>query len=281
MTLTVVLGANGFIGKELLATLKKKERHTIGLDLPDFDLKCEKQRKLKYLISQHEKVVIVNCTGLMGASKSQSEQKKFLDINGLYIQNVLNTITSKSNCSFIQLSTETLYGPQNKDEEPTENHDLNLHHIYALSKYCAEKLIEISCQRYKILRVPVVVGKNQAEQNPFSNFYRCAIDRTTSGIFGDGTHRRKFITVQALVELILHISDARFENITGLFNCPGKPFVINDIYNSMLLHYPYLKVEYITEKRAYSLVSNHKKFCNTFDYELNECFDDFLGEMTR
>lgn len=280
MNLTVVLGANGFIGKKLLATLKK-ERQTIGLDLPDFDLKCEKQKKLRDLILQYDKLVIVNCTGLMGASKSQSEQKKFLDINGLYIQNVLNTIASTSNCSFIQLSTETLYGPQNKDELPAENHDLNLHHIYALSKYCAEKLIEISCQRYKILRVPVVVGKNQAEQNPFSDSYKCAIDGTTSVIFGDGTHRRKFITVQALAKIISHISDARFENVNGLFNCPGKPFIINDIFNSMRLYYPYLKVEYLTEKRAYSLVSDHKKFCNTFDFKLNECFDDFLGELTR
>jgi len=275
----ILLGKNGFIGSHL-QTLMDNYPGSVKLDLPDFDiLNFNSDDFSASYIDKNSKTIIINSIGLMGASISNEHPAKYLNINGIYIQKLINIAKNNSKIKFLNLSSETLYGPQDANNYPNENSPINPSHIYSVSKYIGEELLRISDCNHINLRIPIVIANSPKEENPFTTFNNSLLKNEKAIIFGDGEHYRKFVTLSRLTKLIKLIVNTRYWDVSGTFNVPGTKFKINEIYNSYIQINPSLEIEYKKNKKPYSLFSSHEKFNYTFEKFPIENFNDFYEEL--
>ena len=279
MIKVILLGSNGFIGSYLLNLLHKYSE-SLALDLPEFDLltfNC--QDFIDSYIDKNSKTIIINCIGIMGASISNEQPTKYLNINGIYIQKLINIVNNNNNIKIINLSSETLYGPQEDNTNPNEESQLKPSHIYSVSKYIGEELLRVSGCNHINLRIPVVIGNSPKEENPFTTFNNSLLRNEKAVIFGNGEHYRKFVTLSRLSKYLELIIKIKYWDVNGTYNIPGTKFKINEIFNLYKQIKPSLDVEYIKNKKPYSLFSNHENFNSTFEKFPTEDFNDFYKEL--
>tara|TARA_A100001015_G_scaffold318784_1_gene439702 strand:- start:2330 stop:3172 length:843 start_codon:yes stop_codon:yes gene_type:complete len=279
MTNITLLGRNGFIGSSIF-NLLKNNLLIKAIDLPEFDLSSFDQNQfIDNYINKKSNNIIVNCIGIMGANHSKINPTQYLKTNGIHIQRLINIAQNYENIKIINLSSETIYGPQKNNFNPTENSKLMPSHVYSISKYIAEELLLLSDCNFLNLRIPIVIGKNPKEENPFTTFNNAYKSNTKATIFGDGTHYRKFITLRRLSFLIKKILRDEYWHEVGTYNLPGTKFIINQIFELYKKMSNKLDVNYLTDKTPYSLCSNHNKFELTFGADPIENFDSFFEEL--
>ena len=275
----ILLGSNGFIGSHV-QNLLKNYKNIISLDLPEFDILTFNVNNFRNsYIDDSSKTIMINCIGLMGASISNDRPSEYLNINGIYIQKLINVAKNNSNIKLINLSSETLYGAQEDGNFPDENSIIKPSHTYSISKYIGEELLRVSGCNHINLRIPIVIGPSPKEENPFTTFNNSLLTNEKAIIFGNGEHYRKFITLSRLGAHIESIIKIKYWDVKGTFNTPGTKFIINDIYNYYREITSSLEIEHLTDKKPYSLFSNHDNFNNIFEIFPKEDFDDFFKEL--
>ena len=265
MTNIVLLGSGGFIGKRLMK-FAQNENPIIGLDLPEFDiLNFDVTSFVEEYLDADKNNLIINCIGLMGAGASKRDPERFLNVNGIYVQKLIDACKLAGNTKLLQISTETVYG-QNQDlnSSPDEHSAIAPQHNYSISKYIAETLIQLSSIRHLTLRVPVVVGPLQVEQNIFSDVIQSIEKQKEAVIFGDGSHSRKYISVSSLVSLITRLSGDEYWEANGVFNVPGSVHSVNQVCSMALEIGLELKTKFDLDRKAFSLFSDHSKFVSVF-----------------
>lgn len=268
----IILGNKGSIGSYLHKRFDSLENQVYGFDQPEIDF-GNPEKTVSFLEdlfgSKLDLATIINCVGLMGADESRNRLPEYIRINATAPFFLYHEIASKypSNL-FVHLSSETVYGPATESESFSEESTTNPIHNYALSKLIGDILLT-QLKRTRpplILRLPIVLFKEQKFANAAYNVYREAIRDGSVTVFGTGDHRRKYTTTDWLGQDLLAIINQIRNNADsgGIYNFPGLVFSINELL-AELEHALAKKIDrnYVdSQSKAFSLVASHAKFTN-------------------
>ena len=270
----ILLGSNGSIRVSLKNYLKNRFiLHCF--DIPELDI--TKKNFEKYLlkkIDNKKKYILINCIGLMGADESKKNVEKYLDVNSFFPSELLEKINDKIRIEkYIYLSSETVYGNGKNLSEKSLKNPI---HPYAMSKLYSEINIKKTFSKIKkkfsiiILRIPVVVFESQKFDNTLTLICKEYKEKRKMIIFGNGKHERNYIYIDDLNEIFLKFIKKKLPAKINIFNIPGNKASTLKIVNLIKKKTGSLiKLKFIQNSKAFSLISSSNKFNSTFNYKLN------------
>lgn len=160
MVNTLLTGANGFLGssikEELVSDFNVK---TLSRNSADYQVSLEKD-KLDFI--ENFDLIIHAAGKAHSVPKTESEIKKFYDVNVSGTLNLLKALEKSLPKEFVFISSVSVYG-QETGKNINENHPLLANDPYGLSKIKAEEIVKKWCHENNvictILRLPLLVGK--------------------------------------------------------------------------------------------------------------------------
>ncbi len=162
MSLTLLTGSNGFLGKYIFnENIEKLEIHTLNRLNSDYNYDLGREIPLFF---NDFKLVIHAAGKAHSFPTSDFEKSEFYQSNVIGTLNLLNGLSK--NCTpekFVYISSVSVYG-LNQGENINEKSPLYADDAYGRSKIDAEGIIEKWCEENRvictILRLPLVVGLN-------------------------------------------------------------------------------------------------------------------------
>lgn len=211
MKTVLVLGANGFIGKQVVATLRLNQYRVIKADIQtsQCDDEClifdAVEPNFVDLFSQTKPDVCINCTGAASVPLSFSTPLSDYQLNTQRIIEMLDALREiKLGIRFIHLSSAAVYG------NPVELPVLESSVIKPLSPYGWHKhYAELACQEYATLhKIPALSLRIFSAYGPglrkqlFWDTYQKAKQNDRLELFGTGNETRDFIYVEDIARCI-------------------------------------------------------------------------------
>lgn len=197
----IIIGANGFIGKNLLNYLSNKNYEVIGFDLKKSEnKKCYTIDNIEELISSNffkKTDLVVNCTGSSDVNFSYSNPLIDFNKNSYDVFKILDGIRKINlNIQFINISSGAVYG--NVTQQINEDSDLDPESIYGFNKLISESICEEFNKIYGIsttsLRVFSAYGPYLKKQL-FWDLYKKTENKKHITLFGSGNEYRDFIFI--------------------------------------------------------------------------------------
>ena len=156
MKKVLIIGANGQLGTALSDLFEKEGVNYVGKDLPEFDLTSS---TLENNIEEIGPDVIINCAAYNNVYKAPEEIEKAFLINSFALK-YLSNICNKNNIYLCHLSSDYVF--DGKKGKPYIETDLpNPVNIYGLSKYVGERIVQINCNNFCIVRTAALYGKSK------------------------------------------------------------------------------------------------------------------------
>jgi dTDP-4-dehydrorhamnose reductase len=188
-------GANGQLGSEILANLSAP---VCGVTRKNFDVsdKCAVMERIISLAPE----TIIHCAAYVDVDGAEDDAKRCREVNALGTRNVAEA-ASKIGAKMVYISTDYVF--DGAGDRPREIYDEpNPINVYGRSKLEGENAVKNLLEKYFIVRVAWVFGKNG------KNFFRSIVDwckthdeiSVVSDQFGSPTYARDL--VPALSEII-------------------------------------------------------------------------------
>lgn len=150
-----LIGNKGMLGSDLEQGLKEKDipytASDVEVDITDID-------NLRKFALKKEITWIVNCSAYTAVDKAEDEQALAFKINADGVLNIAK-IASEKNAKLIHISTDYIFDGE-KEGEYFEIDEPNPMGIYGMSKLKGEKNIIQTIQKYFIIRIAWLFGKN-------------------------------------------------------------------------------------------------------------------------
>lgn len=243
----LVTGSSGFIGKKLVKRLSC------------YNLIKYKSRK-KYLLNnkdnkKSQKIDVVIHLGAKTHYGNKMKNKNYLKDNFLSVLDILDFCIKNKVKKMIYCSSYVYGVPKTKTIN--EQHDINPHNEYALSKYLGEQLCEFYHKFYGldiiILRPFNIYGKNQKEVYFISNLVN-SIKKHKKIKITNRESKRDFLYVEDFVELFLNLIETNFK--FEIFNVgSGRSYSFNEIIKKCE-RISKKKINIVYEKNTSSFIPN-------------------------
>ncbi|MCW2920848.1 MAG: NAD-dependent epimerase/dehydratase [Thermoleophilia bacterium] len=156
MTRLLVTGADGFVGRNLMADLLAAGWDAVGVDHADGDL--TEFGVAERLVREHRPDVVVHLAAQVGRLFGEDDVARSITSNAL-ATGLLAKATADAGARMAYVSTSEVYGDQG-DADCAEDGPLTLpHNIYGLSKYWGEQAAQLYCpDGLQILRLSMPYG---------------------------------------------------------------------------------------------------------------------------
>ena len=166
----LITGANGQLGLELQAQLKKREDkiQVIATDYETLDITNLEQVKAE--LTRLKPDVVINCAAHTAVDKCEEDIENAYRINAIGPKN-LAIVCDAIGAKLVQVSTDYVF--DGKNPAPRREDDVTgPQSIYGSSKLLGEKYVKIFCKRYFIIRTAWLYGKG-------NNFVRTMLKLAT------------------------------------------------------------------------------------------------------
>ena len=323
MKLNILITGNlGYIGTVLTDYLVKKKHYIVGLDSGLFKdcLLTNETLPNKQIIKDIRDVdthdfenieVIIYLSAISNDPLGEFDKKITNDINFLGAVNFANKAKNCGIKKFIFISSQSMYGISDKDEELDEdNSEKNPITEYAITKWKAEKeILKLNSEKFTAvsLRPSTVFGSSPRLRCDivFNNLLACAYTTGEILIKSDGSPWRPVIHVKDVANAINATIEAPNDLIAGRsFNIgiPDGNFKVREIAEIVGQLIPNCKIKYTeehTDNRTYkvsfkkiltdlknyytpeyNLLSGGEELLNFFK-EINFSLSDFQGFKTN
>jgi dTDP-4-dehydrorhamnose reductase len=167
----VVFGANGLFGEEIADMFDTKHDVVRFKDINDGDVTKINQYKEK--LEDINPDLIINATGYRHPDNCKKNRDIAVAVNSLGPRN-LALMANKLDCAFLQISSDSVFSGDTK--WPYSEFDIpDAKTIYGQSKIYAERAIQTLCNKFYIIRVPMLFGfKGFANENQmFDTWEKC------------------------------------------------------------------------------------------------------------
>ena len=238
-----VLGANGYIARNLVYVLKR--------DYPDFDLNlygiepestdhCENYSSVDMTDKESVRKIDLSCdivfmfVGRTGSANGFKEYDSFINTNELTLLNLLNEYRRQnSRAVIVYPSTRLVY--KGKKELQSEDAEKELKTIYAVSKYACEKYLEqfsrVYDVRYIVFRICLPYGTLVPGASSYGTaefMLAKAVKGENITIYGDGQVRRTLTYMEDLCQAMIKgvISEKCVNNV---FNIGGEDYSLMEM----------------------------------------------------
>ena len=252
----LVTGANGFVGRAIVAELLQKNHEVFCLVSPKSEENNSLTNVLRADISASESLsrlentqnidVIIHSAGLAHQFGKTSDED-FWKVNVRGTENVANLAAKLQVKHFILISSVAVYGTgRDKLESVDETTFCQPQSVYARSKFESENAAIEICEKNKIaltiLRLATVIGEDDR-----GNTARLvdAIDRKRFVWIGNGENRKSLIYKSDAAAACLKVL-AKKTPETEIFNITGEPvrmsFIVSEIAEVLGKKIPKLSV---------------------------------------
>jgi len=234
----LIIGANGFLGKNLALHYQNRKNLNITLlDRDEIKYRGENFKIYKHDILEKKGLeeilknqdVIYNFAGHSGALKSFYEYKKDIDINCMGMLNILDIIKEFSRKPLVVFPSSRLVYGKPRRIKIDEKNPKNPESIYAIHKLTVENYLKsynnLFNIPYLIFRISIPYGfyKNidiHKSYGIINYFINLAINDETITVYGDGSQKRDIINVYDLNTAIFKaVHDSKLKN--KIFNLGG------------------------------------------------------------
>lgn len=234
-----IFGSSGFVGKNLLQILSKKNFELISADLAPIKLDginhhiidIKQKNDVFNVVSDSDVLIHLAAHPLV---KSFSEIQLNMEINLMGIINILEAAKTYNIKKIIFSSASSLIGEPTENPVP-ENHFPLPKTPYGVAKLASEHLIRIYKENYgidyTIFRFFNIYGPYQTPPALIPNIFSKISSNEPIDVFGDGSQVRDYVYVPDIVEFIIDSIDNNQSN-NKLFNMgSGKGHTVMDVIN--------------------------------------------------
>lgn len=243
MKKAAVLGANGYIARNLVYVLKR--------DYPDYELNlygieprsldnCENYISVDMTDKEDVKKIDMSCdiifmfVGKTGSANGFDEYEAFIDVNERTLLNLLSEYRKqKSRARIIYPSTRLVY--KGKDEPQREEDEKEFKTVYAINKYACEQYLEqfhrVYDVQYSIFRICIPYGTLIPKASSYGTA-EFMLNKAAKGenitIYGDGYVRRTLTYIYDLCKILIEgaISEGCANSV---FNVGGEDYSLKDM----------------------------------------------------
>ncbi|MBR5047178.1 MAG: dTDP-4-dehydrorhamnose reductase [Eubacterium sp.] len=196
----LVTGVDGQLGHDVMAELDRRQIEALGVDLPQMDI-TDKESVLK-TIEDYGPDAVIHCAAWTAVDAAEDAVDQCRKVNAEGTANIAEAC-SRAGCSMMYISTDYVFdGQGTRPWEPDDPVTQPLN-VYGLTKYEGEEAVRSFLDRYFIVRIAWVFGKNG------KNFIRTMLNlsekyqRITVVDDQYGTPTYTFDLARLLVDMIL------------------------------------------------------------------------------
>lgn len=170
----LVTGTGGQLGYDVMNELKKREYEAIGCDITadaEIRLDITDSKAVSETIEKLSPDVVIHCAAwtAVDAAEDEANVPKVYAVNADGTQN-LALACKKANCKMIYISTDYVFNGQGNEPWKPDCKDYAPLSVYGKSKLEGEKAVAEILEKYFIVRIAWVFGKNGR------NFVRTMLD---------------------------------------------------------------------------------------------------------
>jgi len=152
-----VIGANGQLGSDICEVFEKKGHQVLQLTIENIEI--SNQKSVADALSPHSDLdVVINTAAMHHVEKCENDPLQSFSVNGLGSM-YLALECNKINSLLIHISTDYVFDGRKKQPFTEDDKPLPLN-VYANTKLAGEYFIESIAQKYYIIRVSGIYGKN-------------------------------------------------------------------------------------------------------------------------
>jgi len=255
----LISGVNGFIGSELLQSLRKDESiyNALGVGRQEDDpgnnyyhVDLTDKDSVRHLIKKMRSenispAAFVHCAAVMADAGNAKNPELFLQ-NSLITENVILIVAELNIKNLINLSSIAVY--PNEDGEYSEtsliNPAKNADCLYGLAKFCSEELfcfyLDPASVSVTNLRVAQVYGNGMRQDRTFKIMENEMKDSNKITVWSNGERVSNFVDVNFVVSTIIHFLN---NPVNGLFNVGGENLAYKDLAQKVIDMNNYQNVE--------------------------------------
>lgn len=280
-----IFGARGFIGKTLVASAPS-EHELLLLNRPEGDVR--KPESFTKKLKNFKPDVVINLSALIGTLLSSLPVREMFETNTLGALNVAYAAHEAGAKSHIFISSTVVHGESKIGEPLSRFSPFAPKHPYSASKAAAEYGLEQFAKEQKqmaviSLRPPMVIGAETDLPLPPIEFVRDIKAGKEIRIFGDGLHKREFVSVK---DVALGIWKAAAWSITAEkgyqpFFLTGNPVSMKDLAERAVKKFGG-NVLYIPKTlQTFSLITDPSDSKRLFDWQADDDLDSILDDVGR
>lgn len=269
MSLSVVVGANGFIGNKLVDELLKRGEKVIAV----YNNNIDKINELADLLTIEE----------LFASNLEPDFIYFLVGNYmdnqsklLFINDILYKLTKKfKDSKFIYASSTNVYGQH--DGIIYEDSYFNKPSIYAISKLAGEFIVS-NMSKHANVRLSYLYGPGINNNSFIPYIIKNAKENGKITLFGSGVRQQDYLHVDDAVDLLIK-SAISTTNMTFL-GASGSSTSNIEVANQIAKYIP-CKIEFKGEEMSYSVIFNPFKTQKILNWKSKISFPEGIKGMLR
>lgn len=267
-----IIGANSFLAQNLIKYLVTD---SMNIELYLYDIQEESYNELDF---PYSKVNLMNIeeirgivldvdyvfyfTGKTGTTSGLENYCSFIEINEIALLNFLKVYVEKgSNAILIYPSTRLVY-KHNEYELIDENGINELKSIYAITKYAAEKYIELYHNVYGVNYIIFRIGtpwgsilNNEGNYGTFKFFVESAKNNKVITLYGNGNIKKTYTHIINICEIFKYVICSNSDSLVNqVFNVGGVNKTLNEIaktiaqrYDANIVHIPWPKIDYLVD----------------------------------
>ena len=314
----VVTGGSGFIGRNLVNFLIKKNFHVINIDsltysatkyglnkinkkkYTFFKVDINNQKKILQILKRFKPKAIFNLAAETHVDRSIDNPKRFISSNVNGVFNLLEAIRNfkkkyKSKMKLIHISTDEVYGDLGASSSRSKESDpYKPSSPYAASKASADHLIKSYCRTYNF---PAIISNCCNNYGPFQFpeklipkiLYNILSNRPLP-IYGKGKNSREWIFVDDHCEALfaLYLKGRVGENYNigsgkNLKNIDLAKKIIKILKNKKIKFGNKVKIKFVKDRPGHDFryALNCKKISNSLKWKPKNNLNDGLSRTIK
>lgn len=152
----IITGSNGQLGTDVSAELSAKGHEVIGADLPEADI--TNQDMISALIAESKADAVIHCAAFTNVDLAETEKELCKKINVDGTKNIA-TACKNNGIKMLYISTDYVFSGEGEEAFETDAPKAPCN-FYGETKLGGEKAVTENCDKYFIVRISWVFGKN-------------------------------------------------------------------------------------------------------------------------
>jgi dTDP-4-dehydrorhamnose reductase len=212
-----VIGANGQLGSDICRSFEHGGNEVVGLTHRDIEIAdIDSAGKI---LKETKPDVVINTAAMHHVGKCEEDPKKAFLVNGIGSRN-LATLCNEDDIILAHISTDYVFDGSKKRPYLESDRPLPLN-VYGNSKLSGEYFIESICEKYLILRVSGIYGRNpcRAKGNNFvQTMLKLAREKSEIRVVDDEILTPTF--TENIADQVVALFDGNFEY--GLYHVSAE-----------------------------------------------------------
>lgn len=195
----LVTGVKGQLGFDVIKELKKRRHEAVGVDIEEMDI--TNADSVSFVMCKVKPDAVIHCAAWTAVDAAEDNENKVRLVNAVGTENIVK-VCKKLDCKLMYISTDYVFDGQGEKPWKPDCKDYKPLNIYGKTKLEGELAVAETLERYFIVRIAWVFGKNG------KNFIRTMLNigksRDTVRVVNDqiGTPTYTFDLARLLVDMI-------------------------------------------------------------------------------